>query len=363
MFHLTETEIMADWPTDEPICVSICCITYKQEQYIAQAIDSFLMQKTTFPFEIIIGEDCGGDGTLFILDEYQKHYPNLITIITAEKNVGANANLLRVANAARGEYIAVCEGDDYWIDELKLQKQYDYLRRIPSVNICFSAAKTITPNGSTGLIAVYSKINTLIPLSKVVRGGGGAMPTASIFFRKSVISIIPEWFETAPIGDIYLQIIASMNAGAAYIPDVTVVYRLNSIGSWSESNNIKQKKIYIDKVLNTLESYLFYADSLSKMGVDSNDILFLKASTRSDTAKLLLVGDVKDCELGELKKIISKIITASWIEYRRVSNQQIVIYILRCFYYLPRFIFKFWWFMKSFSLGVRFWAIGSPNAK
>lgn len=246
MFHLTETEIMANWLADEPIRVSVCCITYKQEQYISQAIDSFLMQRTTFPFEIIIGEDCGGDGTLAILAEYKNHYPNLIKIITSEKNVGANANFLSVVNAARGDYIATCEGDDYWIDELKLKKQYDCLCSMPNVNICFTAAKTIDPNGRHGIISNYSKINTLIPLSKVVRSGGGFMPTASIFFKKNIVSKIPDWFETAPVGDIYLQIIASIKDGAAYLPDVTSVYRLNSIGSWSESTITHKKKcVYI----------------------------------------------------------------------------------------------------------------------
>lgn len=350
MFHLTEAEIMASWTANEPIRASVCCITYKQEQYIAQAIDSFLMQKTTFPFEIIIGEDCGGDGTLSILYEYQKRYPKLIKIITSEQNVGANANLLRVFNAARGDYIAVCEGDDYWIDALKLKKQYDYLCSMPNVHICFTAAKTIDPNGRSGIIANYANINKLIPLSRVVRGGGALMPTASIFLNKSIVSKIPDWFETAPVGDIYLQIIASINAGAAYLPDVTTVYRLNSMGSWSESNLIQKKEICIHANLKTLDNYLSYADSLSEFGVDSSDVSFLKAVTKSDAAKLLLIGDVKNCELEELKEIILNIITSSWWEYKNASNQQCLIYALKRFYYLPRFVFKFWGFIKHILL-------------
>lgn len=350
MFHVTEAEIMANWPENEPIRVSVCCITYKQEQYITQAINSFLMQKTTFPFEILIGEDCGGDGTLSILERYQARYPNLIRVITSEHNVGINANFLRVFNAARGDYIAVCEGDDYWIDELKIKKQYDHLCSMPDVNICFTAAKTIDPNGRSGIISNYSKINTLIPLSRVVRGAGGFMPTASIFFKKSIVSKIPDWFKTAPVGDIYIQIIASIKDGAAYIPDITSVYRLNSIGSWSESTIAQQKEIYLHKNIKKLDGYLFYADSLSELGVDSNDISFLKAVTRSDAAKLLLVGNVKNCELDELKQTIFNIITVSWSEYKNASNQQRIIYALKRFYYLPRFVFKFWEFIKLISL-------------
>ncbi|MBW3775675.1 glycosyltransferase [Aeromonas veronii] len=346
MFHITEAEIMANWPEDEPIRVSVCCITYKQELYISQTINSFLMQKTMFPFEIIIGEDCGRDGTLSILERYQECYPNLIKVVTSEYNVGINANFLRVFDAARGNYIAVCEGDDYWIDELKLQKQYDYLRSMPDVNICFTAAKTLDHKGHFGVIANHSKSNTLIPLSRVVRGAGGFMPTASIFFKRIIVSKIPDWFKAAPVGDIYIQIIASIKNGAAYLPDITSVYRLNSIGSWSSSTITHQREICIHKNSNTLDDYLFYADSLGKLGVDNNDVAFLKAVTRSDAAKLLLVGDVKNCELDELKEIIFNMITASWSEYKNANNQQCLIYALKRFYYLPRFIFKFWSFIK-----------------
>lgn len=339
MFHLSEAEIMSNWLTYEPIRVSICCITYKQEQYISQAIDSFLMQKTCFPFEIIIGEDCGDDNTLAILADYKQRYPNLIRIITSKENVGANANLLRVFKVALGDYIAVCEGDDYWIDDLKLQKQYDYLNSLPNINICFTAAQTINSAGKVKLIANYSKNKEIVPLSIVVRSGGGFMPTASIMFDKKIINKIPVWFETAPVGDIYLQIIASIG-GAAYMPDLTSAYRLNSIGSWSEREALLEKKVSLVESLNTLNKYLFFADSLIDLGVEYIDIAFLKAVTKSDTSKLLLVGNVKDYDTKELKVIIFDLITSSWNEYKRANSQQVVMYRLRYCYCVLRFILK-----------------------
>jgi O-antigen/teichoic acid export membrane protein len=111
--------------------VSIHCLAYNHKDYIAQAIESFLMQKTNFQFEIIIGEDYSTDGTREIVFDYEKKYPDLIRVITSDKNVGMNENALRTKIAARGKYISFCEGDDYWIDPLKLQKQVDFLEENP----------------------------------------------------------------------------------------------------------------------------------------------------------------------------------------------------------------------------------------
>lgn len=107
--------------------VSIRTSTYNHGPYIKQCIEGVLMQKTNFPFEYIIGEDCSTDETREIVFDYAKRYPNIIRVITANYNVGSKANGRRCINACRGKYMAICEGDDYWIDPYKLQKQVDFL--------------------------------------------------------------------------------------------------------------------------------------------------------------------------------------------------------------------------------------------
>ena len=107
--------------------LSIASIAYNHEEFIVQAIDSWLMQKTKFDFEIVIGEDCSTDNTLQIIKEYQRKQPDLIKIITSGKNEGMHANFTRTLKACKGTYIALCEGDDYWTDSTKLQKQVDFL--------------------------------------------------------------------------------------------------------------------------------------------------------------------------------------------------------------------------------------------
>lgn len=251
MITLTEKQIMSQWDKNSDIKVSVCCITYNQEKYITEAIDSFLMQKTNFPFEVIVGEDNSTDSTLNVLYKYKKQFPNIIKLITSDKNVGANANLIRVFRSAESNYIAVCEGDDYWIDEYKLQKQYDALDANHNVNICFTAANTINPKGEIGKTCDYGKELKIFSILDVLNGGGGFMPTASLMIRKKIINDLPNCYEKSPVGDYFLQISGALSGGAMYLPVLTCVYRLNSFGSWStmkfkktESKLIEEAKLF-----------------------------------------------------------------------------------------------------------------------
>ncbi len=121
--------------------VSVLMITYNHEHYIAKAIEGIVAQCCDFNFELIIGEDCSTDCTRDICIEYQKRYPNIIRLLISHGNVGAYLNVTRVKRSARGTLIAACEGDDYWIDAYKLQKQVDVLRDHPNVGLVFSPVK------------------------------------------------------------------------------------------------------------------------------------------------------------------------------------------------------------------------------
>lgn len=107
--------------------VSVCMITYNHEKFISEAIEGVLMQKTDFPIELIIGEDCSTDNTRKIVKEYEKKYPEIIVAQYPQTNLGMIKNFASVLQSARGKYIALCEGDDYWTDPFKLQKQVDFL--------------------------------------------------------------------------------------------------------------------------------------------------------------------------------------------------------------------------------------------
>jgi glycosyltransferase involved in cell wall biosynthesis len=119
--------------------VSVKMMTYNHEPYITQAIEGILCQKTSFPFELVIGEDCSTDRTLEIVMDFQKKYPHVIRVVTSEKNVGAHKNSERTRKACRVKYIAFCEGDDYWQDSYKLKKQVDYLEDHPECGLVYSS--------------------------------------------------------------------------------------------------------------------------------------------------------------------------------------------------------------------------------
>jgi len=132
----TQSSIINNQSPAETPLVSIVCITYNQEKYIGEALDSLLMQQTSFPYEIIVADDVSSDGTQAICEKYAKRYPEIIHYIRREKNVGGMMNEYMAVQEAKGKYIAFCEGDDYWIDVNKLQQQVDFLESHPDYSLC-----------------------------------------------------------------------------------------------------------------------------------------------------------------------------------------------------------------------------------
>jgi glycosyltransferase involved in cell wall biosynthesis len=218
--------------------VSICCITYNHENYIRDAIEGFLMQETDFPFEIIIHDDASTDTTADIIREYEGKYPDIIKPIYQTENQYSKGEkvTLFTFKAARGKYIALCEGDDYWTDPLKLQKQITGMEEHPECYISFHPAIWRWADGDR-LLGLYSDKITTFSTEKVILGGGGFMHTGSIVLNRSAIPRIISFFDIAkdaPVGDYYVQVLGAEHGGALYLPDVMSVYRFGVPGSWSE---------------------------------------------------------------------------------------------------------------------------------
>jgi glycosyltransferase involved in cell wall biosynthesis len=219
------------------ILVSICCITYNQEKYIHEALDGFLMQKTNFKFEIIIGEDSSTDQTQNILLSYQEKHPSLINIITYEKNVGGIQNQINVLNAASGKYIAMCDGDDFWTDPLKIQKQVDFMQQSQDCVICCHYTRVIDENGN-----LISENEAPIPLNfdyeDVLLGRKEETRICSLMMRNhEFIKNISEqdWYYQAAGADTFLKLYAlATTQGKIYVlPEVMAVYRIHKDGIWS----------------------------------------------------------------------------------------------------------------------------------
>lgn len=214
--------------------VSINCVTYNHESYIEKTIEGFLMQKTNFEFEIIIGEDCSTDRTREIIHSYMERYPKRINLITSESNVGSGQNSMRVFAASSGKYIALCEGDDYWVDENKLQKQIDLMESMPSCSMCIHAATVIDETGvPTGdNIQPYLE-NRISSIEDIIFKGGGFCHTGSIVFKRSLLEEIPSFLSQAHVGDYALQLWCASKGEVHYINEVMSAYRTGAKDSWT----------------------------------------------------------------------------------------------------------------------------------
>jgi glycosyltransferase involved in cell wall biosynthesis len=230
--------------------VSICCITYNQAKYIRDAIEGFLMQKTTFPFEILIHDDASSDGTDRIIKEFELMYPNLIFPIYQSENQyskGVRRILATfVFHKCRGKYISICEGDDYWIDPFKLQKQVDFMEKNEEYSFCFHNAENYYCD--TGLSSHFNlklKTGTYITKDLLLKW---IIPTASLFFRKqSLPNPIPDWYYSVITGDIALELLLSKEGCFFYMDEIMCVYRRNSINSLSL--NLPDLVLYQEKLL------------------------------------------------------------------------------------------------------------------
>ena len=121
--------------------VSVCVTTYNHAKYIAQALESILRQRTSFGVEIVVGDDCSSDDTVAICQRYVEQYPDRVRLLPTPRNMGMRANYRRTIEAARGEYIAICDGDDFWVDDEKLQLQVAELEKDGEVGLCYSRSK------------------------------------------------------------------------------------------------------------------------------------------------------------------------------------------------------------------------------
>lgn len=214
--------------------VSVCIITYNHEQYISMALDSVINQLTNFQFEIVIGEDCSVDNTKAIIMKYQKEYPNIIRAHFHSSNIGMMANFKHTLQACRGKYVALLEGDDYWIDCNKLEFQINYLEHnnehVAVIHDCYILKNDcLIDQSQTVNVNMKSVLNTN-DLFRIIESDGYCIPTASIVFRNSVIPEFPEELLKASAGDWPLYILLSLHGLFAYIPKAMSVYRIHSGG-------------------------------------------------------------------------------------------------------------------------------------
>lgn len=242
------------------IMVSVICNVYNHEKYIREALDSFVMQKTDFSYEVLVHDDASTDHSADIIREYEKRYPQIIKPIYQSVNQYSKCNITLTYQIPRvkGNYIAICEGDDYWSDAYKLQKQFEEMENHPEIDMCAHAADVICDGNIIAKIAA-SEIKEILDTNRVILGGGEFFATNSLFLRTEMFKNIPDFYKFYGL-DYVIQIWGSLRGGILFLPDYMSTYRTGVINSWSDrtnkdvSFNVEQKEKLIT-VLRMIDSY------------------------------------------------------------------------------------------------------------
>ncbi len=278
------------------ITVSIICDTYNHEKYISQCLDGFMMQKTNFAFEVLIHDDASTDNTANIIREYESKYPNVIKPIYQTENQyskGASSYIWKTYQLprAKGEYIAMCEGDDYWTDPNKLQKQVDFLENNEDYSICFHSVK-IWKEEEQKLVNDYITKEVPETTTIVDLANGNYIHTPSVMYRynKKVLNKLRS-LSNFSVGDYVLHMLNAKYGKIKKLPNAMAVYRVHSGGVWSE-------KAFSDKAI----KWVKMIEKIKPLFVGQNidDIL-------TNQQLILLSNELQDEIEDKNKQLASKI--------------------------------------------------------
>ena len=216
--------------------VSISCMTFNHVDYLRACFEGFLMQQTNFIFEILVHDDASTDGTKAIIEEYTTKHPSIFFPLYQPENIyskGERGLMVRFNfSRARGKYIATCDGDDYWTDPLKLQKQVDFLEQNDAYSFCFHDVLEIKQNSDTQVRRIGNrKIDTTVDLKSVLIENN--FPTASLVVRTSAYPTTDAIISKTSKGDYTLVVHFAEKGLGKYIPDVMAAYRMHNGGVWS----------------------------------------------------------------------------------------------------------------------------------
>lgn len=236
------------------LSVSICMITYNHEPYIAEAINGVVMQKCDFPIELVIGEDCSTDSTRKICEEYADNF-SLIKLLPSERNIGMFNNFNRTLQSCTGKYIAICEGDDYWIDEYKLQKQVDFLENNEDFGVVHADCNIFYQDKNKWEYNANKNLTNSIPYSNRKEifyrliDSNYKIRTATVIFRKDLLAKIEPNEIRFLMGDTPRWLDFSQITNIKYFNEVFSVYRI-----------LKESASHSKNIINNIDFYLSMAE-------------------------------------------------------------------------------------------------------
>ncbi len=247
-------------------------ITYNHVNYIREAIEGVLMQECHFEVELILANDCSSDATHTIIEDILKNHPQAswIKYINHKENLGMMSNFIWALQQCKGKYIALCEGDDYWTDPLKLQKQVDFLEANPDYVVCYHDAGIIDESGSQVSNSILRECKK--DYSKIELKKGAWLPTLTRCFRNENFVFPPEFYQVMA-GDHFLTGILGLHGKAKYLDFNGANYREHSNGVWTSKNKFYRELAMLKDYIKIceywhskkdMEIYNFYKQSLKK---------------------------------------------------------------------------------------------------
>lgn len=236
--------------------VSILCITYNHVDYIEKAIEGFLMQKTDFPYEIIIHDDASTDGTTEIVKKYESKYNNIRLICQDENKYSKGVKIFGeiLLPLSQAEYIAICEGDDFWTDENKLQIQANILDRHQDCTMCYHLTDElcVTDNslrkGAPYLWTGKYSINRFNRRRTIIM-------TCSLFARRAALAPLPNYYFNSAVGDLPLQLHLLSKGKGYYLNKNMATHLYMTPGSWSERHTNQDKKAYVSRTVERIAMF------------------------------------------------------------------------------------------------------------
>lgn len=249
--------------------VSVCCLTYNHEKYIRDALEGFVSQKTNFAYEVWIHDDASTDKTASIIKEYEKKYPYIIkTIYESENQYSQGVNIMKKYMYPKfsGKYVAICEGDDYWCDIHKLQKQVDFMESHIDYSACVHNTKLLDQRNGKEKLFNTSLIDMDLDFEKVIMDWGTQFHTSSVLCRKELVCV-PEEMERSDIGDYPLAIYLMLMGSVRYLHEVMSVYRQWIEGSWTSRTYLNSTQ---QEVIALQQREIEYDERIEKYFINNN---------------------------------------------------------------------------------------------
>ena len=256
----------------DKIMVSVYCLVYNHEKYLRRCLDGFVNQKTNFNYEVIVHDDASTDASASIIREYEEKYPDIIKPIYQSKNQFSQKIKITstfIYPRLRGNYIAVCEGDDYWCDMGKLQKQVDVLKKHPKCCLCLNCVQDIAEDGHVlNRTKPYKNLKSgIIPQRRFIKLAvdfnfqlSGAMFTKGVFSKWMENDY--EYKQVAPVGDAPLWLHCAISGDVYYLEEIMSCYRNQANGSWSvRTNNPEKMRLHTQNMIQMYQKFDEYTNN------------------------------------------------------------------------------------------------------